>query len=185
MPPAWTIRVAQVADAAAIAQVHLKSWQTAYRGIFSDTYLDGMMDGLPKRTERWREILLKPEQPDGLTFVAELPGQGMVGFAGCGTERSGNASYRGELYAIYLVAECRKIGLGRALFAAAVAHLAQLRHERFMCWLIDCNPSRAFYDRMGGVLVPELNKDAAIAGTTVREVVYGWDTHVAMAWLQR
>jgi len=184
MPAPWSIRVATVADAGMIAHAHLKSWQTAYRGIFSYAYLDGIMEGVPRRTERWKAGLTTPEQPDGLTFIAEVPGQGVVGFAGSGTERSGNTTYRGELYAIYLVAEYRKLGLGRTLFTTAVAHLARLQHERFMCWLIDTNPSRAFYDRMGGVLVPGLQQDATIAGTTVHEVAYGWDTSATMASLR-
>jgi len=36
------LRPAQPADAAAVARVHVRSWQVAYRGLLPDEYLDGL-----------------------------------------------------------------------------------------------------------------------------------------------
>ena len=37
-----TVRDAQPRDAAEVADVHVRSWQAAYRDLFPDDYLDGL-----------------------------------------------------------------------------------------------------------------------------------------------
>ncbi|MFD0586338.1 hypothetical protein [Dactylosporangium darangshiense] len=49
------IRRADVGDAAAIAHVHVQSWQSAYRGLITQDYLDGLDVGL--RRQGWERIL--------------------------------------------------------------------------------------------------------------------------------
>jgi hypothetical protein len=44
-------RIATVDDAAAVAAVHVRSWQDAYRGIFPDAYLDGL--SVERRSNVW------------------------------------------------------------------------------------------------------------------------------------
>ena len=51
----------------------------------------------------------------GVTFVAE-GGGGIVGFSCAGPERSGDPTYRGEVYAIYILRAFQDQGLGRQLF---------------------------------------------------------------------
>jgi len=174
MPPSWTLRTATCEDAAAIATVHLRSWQTAYRGLLPDAFLDAMMDGLETRTERWRTILMDPSPVDSRTYVVEVPGSGIAGFVACGSAREVHAGHPGELYAIYLLAEHRGQGLGRALFGACRDYLASLGHHCFYLWVIDGNPTCGFYRAMGGAVIAGLTKQATIGGTAVNEIAYGW-----------
>ncbi|MGH9204942.1 MAG: GNAT family N-acetyltransferase, partial [Acidimicrobiales bacterium] len=37
-----TVRTAQAGDKQAVAGVHVRSWQAAYRGLMPDAYLDGL-----------------------------------------------------------------------------------------------------------------------------------------------
>jgi hypothetical protein len=37
-----SVRAATPDDAAAVAGVHVRSWQAAYRGLIADAYLDGL-----------------------------------------------------------------------------------------------------------------------------------------------
>jgi len=37
-----TIRLASVDDADAVSEVHVRAWQSAYRGVMPDDYLDGL-----------------------------------------------------------------------------------------------------------------------------------------------
>ena len=53
-----TIRPAVVEDAAAIAQVHVESWKTTYKGIFPESLLDRL--SVSDRTSFWNETLAKP-----------------------------------------------------------------------------------------------------------------------------
>jgi len=174
MAPPWTLRIATPSDAPAIATVHLRSWQTAYRGIFSDAFLDGMMDGLALRTERWHAGLTVPVPADSRAYVLEVPGHGMVGFVSCGSAREDHAGYPGELYAIYLLAEHRGQGFGRVLFDACRTYLVNLGHKRFYLWVIDRNPTCGFYRALGGTVIPGQTKLATIGGTPVTEIAFGW-----------
>ena len=53
------VRRAEPADAARIAEIHVRSWQTSYQGLISQDYLDGL-DPAGGR-DRWAESL---EQAD-------------------------------------------------------------------------------------------------------------------------
>ena len=86
------IREARVADAAAIARVHVESWQTTYPGIVPAEYLESL--DVREREGRWHAIL-EPES-EGFYYVAESDEGEIVGFAGGGPDRSGDSLYPGE-----------------------------------------------------------------------------------------
>src|SRR5437016_9139222 len=95
------IREAISGDAAGIAHVHVKSWQSTYAGIMPDALLADL--SIPQRAARW-ERLLATLNPDQRVFVAEESGQ-IVGFASGGAEQTGTQPGFAETYAIYLLAE--------------------------------------------------------------------------------
>ncbi|HEY2147195.1 MAG TPA: GNAT family N-acetyltransferase [Pirellulales bacterium] len=108
------IRAAGVDDAAAIARVHVDAWRTTYVGTVPEEYLDGL--SYDEREQSWREGLADRARPE-FTLVAENDQRAVVGFATGGPEREGNTVYRGELHAIYLLADSRRVGIGRRLVA--------------------------------------------------------------------
>jgi GNAT superfamily N-acetyltransferase len=171
---AIVIRQADISDSAAIARVHIASWQTAYRGILPDAHLDGLSGRIADRTARWEQGFRTPEAPGGLTFVAEDGDAGIVGFAGSGPVRGGRTDFAGELYAIYLLGERRGQGIGRRLFARAVGHVRDLGLSGMIVWVLERNPARGFYAAMGGTLVAGCHLEVTIAGVTLPEVAYGW-----------
>jgi hypothetical protein len=71
------VRRATTDDAPAIAELHIRSWQWAYRGLIPDSYLDALSDDLTNRT-RWRAELLRDDSK--WTWVAERRGR-IIGFA--------------------------------------------------------------------------------------------------------
>jgi GNAT superfamily N-acetyltransferase len=143
------IRLALEIDAPAIASVHLRAWQWAYRGQIPDSYLDGLTERLAQREAWWQQHLASPPA-DGHTWVAETDGQ-IIGFAGTGPSRDVDAaSDVGELPGIYLDPNVVGTGVGRALMAHA---LADLRHHGFRVatlWVLETNQrARRFYDIAG------------------------------------
>jgi hypothetical protein len=68
-----SIRLASPADtdARAVAEVHVRSWQAAYRGLLPQDYLDGLDLTLDKREAYWREAII--QGGPGL-LVAEVDG---------------------------------------------------------------------------------------------------------------
>ena len=143
------IRVAVPADARPIAEIHVRSWQAAYRGQLTDDYLDGL--SVDDRLEQHRHSL---EQPlaEWRTWVAEDGGDA-AGFAVTGPSQDADAGDRtGEVYAIYLVPDRVGTGAGRALLEHAVGDLRERGFEAATLWVLETNErARRFYERAGWV----------------------------------
>ncbi|WP_217996322.1 GNAT family N-acetyltransferase [Alicyclobacillus shizuokensis] len=126
----YTIRRAVVQDAAEVAGVNVDSWRSAYRGILSDAYLDSLSYAAREENLRARlQMGCDPERHYAM-FVAEDAQGRIIGFADGGPERSGDAEYDGELYAIYLLEGHRCHGLGRRLLQQVTLHLAENHFSR-------------------------------------------------------
>lgn len=141
-----TVREASVGDALAIAQVHVASWQSAYRTLIPPGRLARFT--VPVRTAAWRRNLA--ERSGVRTTVFEVGGQ-IVGFASIGASRE--LAGWGEIWAIYVAPEAWGRGVGSALFADAIATLAARGMPRVMLWVLEGN-TRAlqFYQGNGFVL---------------------------------
>src|ERR671939_726224 len=141
------IREATPHDARGIATVHVLSWRTTYRGLLSDRYLDGL--DIDDHESRWQRLLASG---GGDTFVAQ-EGSEIVGFASCGRERDQDPIYLGELYAIYLLQDNQRRGLGRRLVSAVAERLIELEYRSMLVWVLAANPARGFYEALGGAFV--------------------------------
>src|SRR5262245_33845108 len=163
------IRQARIEDAAAIAKVHVDAWRTTYPGIVPADYLASL--SYNEREKEWRNGLTAPEC-GAFTHVVEDDRHEIVGFATGGPERSGKLKYPGELHAIYLAAGHRRRGTGRRLVRSVAERLLQLKYNSIMVWVLADNPSRAFYEALGGEKFFET--EVEIGGARMIEVAYGW-----------
>ncbi|MGC2476093.1 MAG: GNAT family N-acetyltransferase [Candidatus Sulfotelmatobacter sp.] len=149
------VRQAVIADANVVAAVHIKSWQTAYRGQLPDDVLDNLSGELERRTEFWREHISTAPSGKHEIWVADLEDQvasGLNGFAALGPARDEDA-VTGELYAIYVHPDRWHHGLGRALLAHATRRLSALGYANAILWVLESNiRARAFYERAGWTL---------------------------------
>ena len=164
------VRVASVEDAPGIARVHVDTWRTAYRGILPADSLNAL--SYEARTQRWRDNLAQAG-PQQFTLVAQYDSGEVVGFAGGGPERDGTPGYDGEIYAVYVLAQHQRLGIGRQLMDVSARHLMDQGFGAAMLWALEANRrARAFYEALGGQLIGRKTKD--IAGTPQIEVAYGW-----------
>jgi ribosomal protein S18 acetylase RimI-like enzyme len=164
------IREAVLNDVPGIARVHVDSWRTAYRDILPDSFLDELT--YESREERWRERLAQAAPQQVMLVVEDASGR-LVGFAYGGPERDATPGYDGEIYAIYLLAERRRQGIGRQLMAASAAALQALGYHALLVWVLEANgPARAFYEALGGRLIG--SKPITIGPADLVEVSYGW-----------
>jgi ribosomal protein S18 acetylase RimI-like enzyme len=163
------IRQATVADVAAIARVHVESWRTTYKGLLPDDYLANLT--YQQREPLWRGILSTPTGPQ-LVYVAEDTAESIVGFASGGPERSGDPVYTGEVYAIYLLEGWQRQGIGRQLTVTLVRRLIQRGLTSLLIWVMADNPSRRFYEALGGQ--PVRDRRQMTGGVEVTDVAYGW-----------
>lgn len=164
----FVIRAAAGDDAPAMGAVHVRAWQSAYRGVMPDAYLDAL--SAEERSEMWRSILGRHDGSPVL--VAVLDGQ-VVGFATVGVERTeGEPSTLGELYAMNLDPDVWGRGIGRALLHRATDELVRLGFADAVLWVVPENRrARALYESEGwhadGAVATEV-----ILGVTVTDIRY-------------
>lgn len=167
------IRKAIASDAPGISQVRVSSWQTSYAGILPAKYLSSL-DSTGQLGE-WQAELAHPD-PTRPVYVAENGNQTLIGYAAGGPERNGDAVFRSELYAVYLLENKQHQGIGRQLVHAVAVELAQAGFSSMLLWTLAANPARSFYEKLGGELVDQ--KEVEIGGSIYTEVSYGWrDIH--------
>ena len=138
-------------DAAAIADLHVRSWRVAYRGIVPDPILDGM--SVEARRDFWiRTIGRASSDPsaEARIWVVEDAGP-VVGFAATRPSRDDDAKPgTGEVNSIYLAPEAWGRGLGGALLTCAADDLRARGFAPLILWVIEANTrGRRFYERNG------------------------------------
>ena len=139
------VRAAVAADAYEVARVHVRSWQSGYRGLMPQDYLDGL------RPELWagrytfgRMGLRLPS-----TLVA-VDGSRIRGLATTGLCREADAPNAGELMAFYVDPAFMGTGVGRLLMAAVRRRLRGVGVAEALLWVLDGNVrARRFYERDG------------------------------------
>ena len=162
----FTIRRAVHKDASAIAAVQVASWQSTYAGIVPQPYLDAL------RAEAWTlnwESWLA--DAGALVFVAE-DAAGLFGFIGGGKAREEVAGFESELYAVYLLKERQRAGVGKRLVHMLSRHLAVEGYNRIFAWALKQNSAVTFYQRLGGIQIAQ--KSTEIGGVALAEIALGW-----------
>ena len=159
------VRRARPDDAAAIAEVHVRTWQTAYEHVFGAERLAGVT--VEQRLPMWRQILNDPAQT---ALVAEDETGRIVGW--CTVAPSRDADADGELWGIYVLQEAWGTGAGTALLGAGTDVLRELGYRVAILWVLEDNPrARRFYEREGWTL-DGLRKEDEFLGVPVTEVRY-------------
>ena len=168
-----TIRRARPADADAMGRVHVSSWRSTYAGILSDTYLAGLSE---LREGLGYERGLRARRGGHAGFVAiadgiELPGGGIIGFVTGGMSRRPVIA-GGEVETLYIADDFRERGIGRRLMRAMASHLTSLEAQSAFTWVLEDNPSRWFYQRLGGK--PAVRENITFAGQPMTQIAYAW-----------
>ncbi|WP_085507333.1 GNAT family N-acetyltransferase [Thalassobacillus devorans] len=160
------IRKAAVTDAKDVAKVQVGSWHSTYKNIVPDEYLNNM--SYESREEKWKEII--SSQP---VYVAENDDGKIIGFSNGGAERTGKyPAFGGELYAIYILKEHQRKGLGKQLLAPILQELRVKSVYSMLVLVLEDNDASFFYEHLGAEKVDTV--EIEIAGKKLKEVVYGW-----------
>jgi ribosomal protein S18 acetylase RimI-like enzyme len=141
-----SIRRGEPDDWPAIAAIHAASWQSAYRGIYPDSYLDEEVPD--ERRTFWRDALAVMDRELNSVFLAEEDGD-PVGFACIRREAEAEGPLLDNLH---VMPERKGRGIGRRLIAAAAEWLVGREPHatlQLVVWF-DNRPARAFYARLGG-----------------------------------
>ncbi|OBG95850.1 acetyltransferase [Mycobacterium sp. E3251] len=159
------VRAAVPADAYEVACLHVRSWQSAYRGLIGRAYLDNLTpEALVDRYTFGRVGLRMPS-----TLVA-VEGSAIRGFATTGLCRENDLPNFGELMALYVDPDHLGAGVGRSLMVAARERLRRVGARGAVLWALEGNTrALSFYGRDGWR--PDGSCRAADFGTDTRRLV--------------
>jgi GNAT superfamily N-acetyltransferase len=174
-----TIRMAEPADADVIAQLHARSWHTAYRGILSDEFLDVRV--LADRQALWCARFAQVDRTDMLVLLDEEGGK-IRGFACAFLDA--DPDWGTLLDNLHVVAECKGTGLGRVLMAATANRILELNRTRLHLWAYEQNhAARKFYERLGGIMTAN-EPESAPDGRVLNLVRYCWPDLANVQWVR-
>lgn len=164
-------RLATEQDIAVIAKLHALSWQNAYRGMLSDSYLD--QEVYPERLRVW-EKRLKESHRNQLVIVAE-DHQKLVGFA-CAF--GGADEHWGTLLDnLHTHPSIRRQGVGKSLMRQVAKWIVSNYGSHAMhLFVFSANKTACrFYEHING----EAHESTEIAmpdGKLVPSIKYVWET---------
>ncbi|WP_298263990.1 GNAT family N-acetyltransferase [Acidocella sp.] len=164
------IRRARLADAPGIAAVHVATWRSAYADILPEAVLTKLSE--PRLTHYYEHGICL-----GLAVhVAATYGRNgeppVLGF--CSASRSRESRLGdGEIETLYMLDDYQNRGLGGQLLRNAARHLWQIGCRSVYAWVLRENPSRYFYQRLGGKCIAE--GTTIVGGETFAQSAYAWD----------
>jgi len=175
-----TIGLATERAAVGIAKVYVDTWRSAYAGLLPNRVLLGM--SYERQAREWSWVIKNRTEVQPVIVAAE-PNRGIVGFTSFGLSRvtdrppggpfaSDSAVNVGEIYTLYVRPEHQDRGIGRRLISAAFAAMVEKGYSRSFLWVLRDNPSRYFYERIGGR--PVAQRRERLWGCTLDETCYGW-----------
>jgi len=165
-----TFRHGLAADSVRIAALHTASWRSAYRGILSDTYLDGEI--VQERLGLWKKRLSSSDTDRRLVLLAEDPLE-LAGFVYVLLDEE--PEWGAYLDNLHVRSDIQGRGLGRRLFAEAARWVAGMEPGwPIHLWVFEANrKAGGFYERFKGEVVAREIKRMP-GGAEVWSLRYVW-----------
>jgi len=168
MSAGYALRYARLGDAERLARVFAVTWNAAYRGILPPAAFDEQVD--ERGAAYWHEAL--SEADDTSVYLALVDGDDVpVGLATAGADRFGEEKWA-EVWALYVMPEFQRRGLGRRLLAGAFRALDARRYESCIIWALEDNANHGFYERLGGRAVER--RTSMEWGHEVAQIGFAW-----------
>jgi GNAT superfamily N-acetyltransferase len=141
------LRRALPADAAGIAEVHVRGWKSRHADLVPPECL-ARLDAA-RREESWRGELAV-SAPDRRPWVA-LVDDRIVGFASTGISRDDDAATgSGEVYDLYVDPDCWGRGIGHNLVTHATRDLVEHGFATASTWVLrDFQPAHQLFGEFG------------------------------------
>ena len=154
------IRSFQPADRAGITAVQTASWQSTYRGMLPDHFLNHEVEN--ELAGYWSNLETLPQD---LVLIAE--DSAIKGFISIWCRPDPFIDN------LHIMPQCKSGGIGSQLMAAAAKELVFRGHSGVYLWVM-CNngPAIRFYEKLGGVRTQTEHKD--IFGHKVPCIRFEW-----------
>jgi GNAT superfamily N-acetyltransferase len=163
----FSVRIAEPGDAMAVADVHVRSWQVAYRGLLPQDYLDQL-----RPEDRARRYAFRDISTDGPETIVAVQDGTICAFASTGPASSSAYVSRGELLALYVDPACWRRGIGRRLLEVARRRLTERGYTEAILWVLVGNDQAETFYRADGWALDGARRDDEVWGLTVTELRY-------------
>lgn len=163
-------RPAHVDDIREIVDVHIRSWQAAYRDLLPSEFLDGLSLTVERRVTYLSNALREGRLQ---IWVALLDGV-IVGWSSFAATRDADEPPgTGELWSLYLLENVWSAGLGRGLWLASRAQLRASGFTSATVWVLKDNQRAVrFYEAAGFVAEPHSEKTSEVGGVPLPQLRY-------------
>lgn len=163
------LREAEPKDAEAIGQVRVNAWKAAYQPFMPADFLHGLnpTDKLSELKER-----LSKQSSDFIVSVAEVHYQ-VVAFSIVGKPRYEAPAKAIELWALNVLPEYWRMGIGTGLIERAITYSSRLGFKSIELWCIKGNiPAQEAYRKLGFVGSGQERFSSQLTGNTLHELHY-------------
>ncbi len=145
--PSPLIRPARPEESHVIADIHVRSWRAAYRGMVPDAILAAL--DIHEHQQHWEKAIAASGR-GAAVLVAELNGP-IAGFISYGKRTPEDLPKdTGEVYKLYLDPDFYGQGIGGHLLRAAVEGMKRGGYARAVLWVLVANRrARHFYEKAG------------------------------------
>ena len=159
-----------VAQAAKLAQLHVKTWRETYQWLLPQDFLDKLSES--KRAENWSKIMetLTGDQ----LLLGAWRGDELIAFLHAGPARTPVENSDFELFAIYVAKAAQGTGLGRELMNHFKRFGRKSGKKRAHLLVLKNNPAEPFYLHTGWRLSPMVF-DLKLNGQSFQENSYVLD----------
>jgi GNAT superfamily N-acetyltransferase len=161
------LRSACPADALAVANIHVRSWQVGYSDLLPRDYLAAL-----RPEERAQRYTFGSSDPHAPNTIVAMNDDVICGFATTARARDASASNYGELCALYVDPDWWGRGIGVRLISAARAQLLSKGFERAYLWLLRGNVRGDLFYRKDGWTMDGITRMDTVWGLSVEEVRY-------------
>lgn len=136
------MRRAEPRDALELGDVHVGSWQVAYRGLVPKEFLDAL--NVEERASRYRFGAGESDEPEMWLAARDHVAVGLVVV---GRSRDEDRSAAGEVWALYVAPANWRSGIGSRLLAKGEELLAERGFTYATLWVLEGNTQgRQFYE---------------------------------------
>lgn len=146
------IRKARIEDSKNVANLVKRGWQTAYKGLIDQEFLDSMNEN--EMTKKWTSNIFSQNKDDNI-YVYEENNKilGIIRFGKANDEEKINDA---EIYVLYVEPKLKRNGIGSKLFNYAENYFIENNFKKLIIWCLKGNePSIKFYKKMGGKIFAE------------------------------
>ena len=161
------VRDATLEDCAALADIQINSYHSAYADLLPAEYL--AVFSHEEQEQDWKDLI---EEKRDLLLVAENEEGYLLGYALAKRLPDGAEC---ELVALHVRRECHGQGAGRALVSAVARRMQALGCRSLMLTVMEGNPAVQFYEHLGGQRCGEKYFEIEAFNFRHKELAYCWE----------